>query len=438
MGLYTINELIFFQEDKMKQIFTTLVLLFSVEVSIAQDFWETVPIPTGVADEIKSIAISPTDKILVGTSTFTSSKLFQSTDGGNNWTQLTYNGMIVNTIMFLPNGDILIGESMGMKKSTDNGTGWSNTNGMNPGSNPFCLTRKADGTLYAGTSTGVYKSIDNGDNWARISNGLPANNPYVYSIAVNNSGILFAGVNELITGKGVFRSTDDGQNWVQINNGMGGQYTINSIAVKGNDIYCGTIINGIFKSTDNGDNWTLVHSRTASCKSLFVTADGTILAGFNGFQAGIVYSQDNGATWIPLNTGFQTPFNINTIAQNSQGIFFTGGMTNGKLYRSTQTLTSVEDGEITPINFILHQNYPNPFNPSTKISWQVPVGSHQTLKVYDILGNEVATLVDEYRDAGSYEVEFNLKQTSSLSSGVYFYKLQAGDYVQIKKMMLMK
>ncbi len=89
-------------------------------------------------------------------------------------------------------------------------------------------------------------------------------------------------------------------------------------------------------------------------------------------------------------------------------------------------------------SYYLKQNYPNPFNPSTKISWQVPVGSHQTLKVYDILGNEVATLVDEYRDAGSYEVEFNLKQTSSLSSGVYFYKLQAGDYVQIKKMMLMK
>ncbi len=60
-----------------------------------------------------------------------------------------------------------------------------------------------------------------------------------------------------------------------------------------------------------------------------------------------------------------------------------------------------------PTEYELTQNYPNPFNPSTKISWQSPVGSHQTLKVYDVLGNEVATLVDEFREAGSYEVEFD-------------------------------
>ncbi len=63
------------------------------------------------------------------------------------------------------------------------------------------------------------------------------------------------------------------------------------------------------------------------------------------------------------------------------------------------------------MNLYLHQNYPNPFNPSTKISWQSPVGSWQTLKVYDVLGNEVATLVNEYRNAGSYEVEFNASKT---------------------------
>jgi hypothetical protein len=88
-----------------------------------------------------------------------------------------------------------------------------------------------------------------------------------------------------------------------------------------------------------------------------------------------------------------------------------------------------------PSEFILLQNYPNPFNPSTKISWQSPVSGHQTLKVYDVLGNEVATLVNEFRNAGSYEVDFN---ASALSSGVYFYKLQAGSFIQTKKMILMK
>jgi hypothetical protein len=96
-----------------------------------------------------------------------------------------------------------------------------------------------------------------------------------------------------------------------------------------------------------------------------------------------------------------------------------------------------------PIEFVLEQNYPNPFNPSTKISWQSPVSSWQTIKVFDVLGNEVATLVDEYKPAGIYEVEFNTvslpsRSGSALTSGVYFYQLKEGDFIQTKKMILMK
>jgi len=96
--------------------------------------------------------------------------------------------------------------------------------------------------------------------------------------------------------------------------------------------------------------------------------------------------------------------------------------------------TNVES-EISDLNFELKQNFPNPFNPATKISWQAPVGGHQTLKVYDVLGNDVATLVNEEKPAGVYEVKFD---ASGLSSGIYFYKLQAGSYTQIKKMILMR
>ena len=89
----------------------------------------------------------------------------------------------------------------------------------------------------------------------------------------------------------------------------------------------------------------------------------------------------------------------------------------------------------SPIEFSLSQNYPNPFNPSTKISWQSPVSSWQTLKIYDALGIEVATLIDEYKSAGSYEVNFN---SSSLTSGVYFYQLKVGSLIQTRKMLLLK
>jgi hypothetical protein len=84
---------------------------------------------------------------------------------------------------------------------------------------------------------------------------------------------------------------------------------------------------------------------------------------------------------------------------------------------------------------VLYQNYPNPFNPTTVISFQLPVTSEVTLKVYDVLGNEVATLVNEEQQPGVYEVEFD---GSSLTSGIYFYQLKAGNNSQIKKMVLLR
>ncbi|NCS90373.1 MAG: T9SS type A sorting domain-containing protein [Ignavibacteria bacterium] len=88
-----------------------------------------------------------------------------------------------------------------------------------------------------------------------------------------------------------------------------------------------------------------------------------------------------------------------------------------------------------PEGFVLHQNYPNPFNPSTVISWQLAVGSHAALKVFDVLGNEVAELVNNWLEAGTYKVTFN---ASSLSSGIYFYKLRAGDNSLMKKLILIR
>jgi hypothetical protein len=102
------------------------------------------------------------------------------------------------------------------------------------------------------------------------------------------------------------------------------------------------------------------------------------------------------------------------------------------------TNTSVEE-TISPADFILFQNYPNPFNPSTRISWQSSVGGWQILKVFDVLGNEIATLVNEYKDAGSYEVDFNMvSSVKNPVSGIYFYQLVLGNFSQTKKMLMIK
>ena len=97
--------------------------------------------------------------------------------------------------------------------------------------------------------------------------------------------------------------------------------------------------------------------------------------------------------------------------------------------------TSVETETVVPENFELFQNYPNPFNPSTRIQYQISSLAKVTLKVYDLLGNEVATLVDEYKSAGTYDVDFN---GESLNSGIYFYTLNAGNFTQTKKLVLLK
>ena len=105
------------------------------------------------------------------------------------------------------------------------------------------------------------------------------------------------------------------------------------------------------------------------------------------------------------------------------------GITYGNL------LVSVGEENELPDKFALLQNYPNPFNPSTKIRYEIPERSFVTIKVYDVLGSEVVKPVNEEKSAGSYDVEFD---GSGLTSGVYFYRLKAGDYVETKKMVLIK
>jgi len=103
-------------------------------------------------------------------------------------------------------------------------------------------------------------------------------------------------------------------------------------------------------------------------------------------------------------------------------------------------ITGIEDEKAHPVAFELYQNYPNPFNPSTVISYQLSVNSYVTLTVYDLLGKEITTLVDEYKQAGSYKIEFNVAQVSrpELASGVYFYHLRAGDFIETRKMLLLR
>lgn len=113
----------------------------------------------------------------------------------------------------------------------------------------------------------------------------------------------------------------------------------------------------------------------------------------------------------------------------------TGKFNNNRPIRVAAAVTDVEDNKTIPINFSLEQNYPNPFNPSTVISYQIPHDGLVTLKIYDITGAKIRTLINENKPAGKHEVKFD---ASGLPSGVYMYKISSGNFVQVKKMLLMK
>ncbi len=135
---------------------------------------------------------------------------------------------------------------------------------------------------------------------------------------------------------------------------------------------------------------------------------------------------------------------LNTYTYDSDGnnsIITMQDWVNGNLENAFRMLfgyewtTDVETGNPVASEFRLMNNYPNPFNPSTTIKYSVPQGSNVLIKVFDILGNEIETLVNEEKLVGIYEASWN---ATSLSSGVYFYRLQAGDFISTKKMILLK
>ena len=140
----------------------------------------------------------------------------------------------------------------------------------------------------------------------------------------------------------------------------------------------------------------------------------------------------------PQNGTMLERYNINPRAAELyfNEMFWRYNETDNKLLAYSLSSVGVEKGkDRLPTNYSLSQNYPNPFNPSTSISYHLPVNGFVTLKVYDVLGDEVATLVNGEKHAGEYEIEFD---AANLSSGVYFYQLQAGSLVETKKMLLLK
>jgi hypothetical protein len=192
----------------------------------------------------------------------------------------------------------------------------------------------------------------------------------------------------------------------------------------------------IFRTNDGGQNWTkLVLASNSAHHDIEFLPGCPSSIWFTDYN-NLFFSSDTGNTWqefiIDINNleGRNIEFfddQIGLLLCDNDKIFFTsnnGGIT-----------TSINDTSPMRSDFNLYQNYPNPFNPATTIKYELPKEGMVTLKIYDILGREVKILVNEKQSVGRYELTFD---ASNFAAGVYIYRLQAGEFIQSKKMILLK
>ena len=355
--------------------------------------------------------------------------VFRTSDNGYHWLQIN-NGLTNTDIRALASNDTsLFAGSFGngVFYSNNAGENWITANFGIENSRIIALSLNDNYLFASDYDTGLFRSSDNGNSWTQINNGLGYH--IVYSLKANNSA-LFAG-----TSDGLYISTNNGDLWIARNNGLElcqihCLINIDSLIIVGT---AGTleISEGIYRSTDYGNTWSNVYPEAGSFGSM-ANYDTNVIA---GSEFGIFISTDLGINWRPFSKGIVYIEVISTFLFINSYIF--GGTILGKVYRRPYSqITSIdEESKELFSNFELSQNYPNPFNLSTTISYQIPGREFVSLKVYDILGREIATLVNEEKPAGSYEMQFT---GNGLTSGIYFYKLKAGNYSETKKMILIR
>ena len=410
----------------MKKLLVLLVMLVAVNAS-AQ--WVQMSNGIGTDKGICCFAVSG-NNIFAGTYNYpTSTGIYRSTNNGDNWTAVN-NGLTDFQILSIvvSGTNIFAGTPTGgVFLSTNNGDTWGSVGLAGQGVKALAISGS---NLFAGTSnySGVYRSTNNGNNWTTVNNGI--SNQSINSLTFSGTN-LFAGTS---TG-GVFLSTNNGANWVAA--GLTNQ-DIYSFAVQGTNIFAGTIAKNVYLSTNNGTNWAsvlydYVYALAVSGQNLFA-----------GTGTGKIFLTTNtGTSWIDKSQSL----NINSPIQSifvANNYIYAGTYSNSVWRRSLSEIIGIQNiSTEIPSAYSLSQNYPNPFNPTTNIKFSIPAvssprvpgGDLVQLKVYDVTGREVQTLVNERLQPGTYEASFD---GAALNSGVYFYKLVTGNFSETKKMLLIK
>jgi Secretion system C-terminal sorting domain len=424
-----------------------------------------------MSNSIRTLAVSGNDILAGGTD----GGVFLSKDDGSNWSVINNGFPQANvTALAISGTNIFAGTyTNGINLSTNNGTSWAAITDYYPSFYPTGFSVTAMATLDSSVFVSVYQtsnsvnhagahSTNNGARWI-------GEDPYVQSYASSDTGLygvlswggggLFhrnnydstwmrvpaaqnimlrnciaaSGSNLLLGSDGVYLSTDYGASWSLI--GLSDQY-VSSIAISGTRIYAATntdnttpLTYSVYMSPDMGESWQIdTTGLTQNTINAFAVVGTNVFAG----GTGVYLSAVDGKSWT--NTGLQN-MSVNSLTESKTNLY--AGTTSGVwTIPLSELITDVKAKQNNfPTDYSLYQNYPNPFNPSTNISFNLPSKSFVKLKIFDLLGREVATIVSEEMSAGNHTRQWN---AANMSSGVYFCRLEAGSFSQTKKLVLLR
>ena len=368
---------------------------------------------------------------ICGNYDYSTNYIYKTSDGGLNWQQSYSSSM--NGINDIKSFDYSTIFACGVQnyyqglilKSTDSGQNWE-TQLLSSVYSINQLSLPDSHAIYALTDEKVIKSTNMGSSWSTI---YQPSYPSFRDIE-----FISADVGYVVGGyypSNLYKTTNGGVNWNIYT--LSSNADINSINFPSENVGYACGYNSIYKTTNGGASWTQI-----PISNVYSFYDIVFNDEYNGWvigNNGIYHTVNGGLSWVMEFAKSDYSFNTFGISK-LQSLWAAGEGCKIIKYRGDlSTSVSFNQNDLLPTEYALLQNFPNPFNPLTKIRYDIPKASQVSLKVYDILGAEVTTLVNEFLQPGRYTTEWN---ATRFASGVYIYSLQAGDFVQNKKMILMK
>jgi photosystem II stability/assembly factor-like uncharacterized protein len=375
-------------------------------------------------------------------------------DGGlNNWEHI-FGGDGFYVLVDFTNPNIIYAESQfgNLGKSTDGGNSFDGaTNGINSNEptnwdTPVIMDPNNSSILYYGTNY-LYRTTNSAGNWTKVSpqltdySGGRLGTITTIDVAPTNSNVIYVGTDD----SHIWVSSDNAATWTEISDGLPIRWVTRVVVDPTDENIVYATFNGlkwkdpqphVFRSTDKGTTWSDISSNLPDAPvNAFVVDNQNPQKLYLGNDVGMYFSYNSGQSWFVLGEGLPV-LPVGDIEIHPSTNELVAGTYGRSMYKIDLDLVSdIRENEIIPENILVEQNYPNPFNPNTTIKYHLSEQRFVTLKVFDAIGNEISTLINEEIPAGFYEIEFN---ASGLPSGIYFYRLQADSFFEAKKMVLIK